>query len=182
MENGFAILETPAEVRQFLEMQPLGGQWLSLRGLLLLLKEDKWNYKRLWLPFKNGALKIAKILHMCRPQLHLAAGGGTTHKCRATSCCVFSAGMDGWTVVLLPLSHFSQRSDTAPAEKAFVQQRHSMSGMRTTIKARAGGCFLPEYSSETGPGYHGSSVIVRCYLSANEASEVIKTPSVRSKS
>lgn len=39
---------------------------------------------------------------------------GTVHHCRLTSCYVFSAGMQGWTVVLLPLSHFSQRSNTAP--------------------------------------------------------------------
>lgn len=48
-------------------------------------------------------------------------------------------------MVLLPLSHFSQRSNkTPPNREAFVLRRHSTSGMGMTTEDCAGEGFLPE--------------------------------------
>lgn len=58
---------------------------------------------------------------------------GNVGHCRLTSCYVFSAGMQGWTMVLLPLSHFSQEvKHSLPHREAFVLQKHSMSGKGIT--------------------------------------------------
>lgn len=141
--------------------------------------QDNWQK----LTFKNRALYELKYCAcagclISSSKTPFGSPRGTVDQCRLTPCYVFSAGMQGWTVVLLPLSHFSQRSNTTPP------QRGLCSAEAFHVWDWDDWCFLPEQRAvqEQGQGERGSCLIAPCYLPNNEASEVIKMVSVLSKS
>lgn len=92
---------------------------LQLLGRVLAAVETNWLLKALS-ELKCHACTCSFSSQRTNNSQHNVFGSwrGNVGHCRLTSCYVFSAGMQGWTMVLLPLSHFSQRSNTAlPTEK-----------------------------------------------------------------
>lgn len=79
-------------------------------------KSTSWHLKLSSLSEKLSCISQAAWLYVQRLAGAPPFGSqrGTVDQCQLTSCYVFSAGMQGWAVVLLPLSHFSQRSNTDP--------------------------------------------------------------------
>lgn len=176
MENGLRFLKLTLR-SDGLKMQLLG---LSLWALLQLLgqKQSAINKTKstVW-HLKTKPYNYSNVVHMQVAWLYaqrlasavqFGSQRGTADRCGLTSCYVFSAGMQGWTVVLLPLSHFSQRSNTAPpppSREAFVLQRHSMSLMGDDYRG-LGWKGLPAWTvSGSGTGERGSSLTAQCYIS-----------------